>query len=282
MKNNIPQEYQVIVYDIETTSRIIEVAEMIQLAVSFYKSKEDLENGVILDTCCYYFIPDGDSEPEAFEKHKITKDFLINNGQYLKDIYWQIQDIFLRATTLVTFSGIHFDNKIIENELKRKCGVVDTTIYRMLYKNKHHIDVYKNERKLNPFSMEEIYKRYFNEGIKDIHNASADILATARIYSKQVEINNKRNIEDVIMEERLIDPDSFFQIIKFADNQEYLIFSKGKYTNKRVYDLVSNKNAKEYQDFCNYVSWILNNNKIHFLTKTLLYNEIKRFVNRVE
>lgn len=166
--------------DIETTGLDKSVDRIVQLSLQNFDSVT-FELG---ESRNWYILPTGrwTMNPEAKDVHKITEEFLEDNGDCLRDIYPDWCKL-TKDHVILSYNGLKFDIPMIQKEFEREG--MDTGFEECKF-----IDALDLERKLNKHNnnkLGEVYERYFGHPFEGAHDASADILATIEVYKKQVE-----------------------------------------------------------------------------------------------
>lgn len=214
MTNNI------VAFDLETTGLNTQTDHIIQIGlVKFNKSTYE-ELGHIM----FYIKPESDFsiDPYAQEKHGISKDFVIENGVLLRDVWGEISE-FIGDCDILSYNGNSFDVPMLYNNLKRYNLEFDFVSHK-------YYDSMIVERKRIQYKLSETYKRYTGKELEDAHDALADVRATVQVFKHQFE-----QVPDMFndTEFTMISPEGFVKINE--DNE--LVFTSGKYRGKRTNDI---------------------------------------------
>lgn len=214
MTNNI------VAFDLETTGLNTQTDHIIQIGlVKFNKSTYE-ELGHIM----FYIKPESDFsiDPYAQEKHGISKDFVIENGVLLRDVWGEISE-FIGDYDILSYNGNSFDVPMLYNNLKRYNLEFDFVSHK-------YYDSMIVERKRIQYKLSETYKRYTGKELEDAHDALADVRATVQVFKHQFE-----QVPDMFndTEFTMISPEGFVKINE--DNE--LVFTSGKYRGKRTNDI---------------------------------------------
>lgn len=214
MTNNI------VAFDLETTGLNTQTDHIIQIGlVKFDKSTYE-ELGHIM----FYIKPETNFsiDPYAQEKHGISKDFVIENGVLLRDVWSEISE-FIGDCDILSYNGNSFDVPMLYNNLKRYNLEFD-------FVSRKYYDSMVVERKRIQYKLSETYKRYTGEELEDAHDALADVRATVQVFKHQFE-----QVPDMFndTEFTMISPEGF---VKINDDNE-LVFTSGKYRGKRTNDI---------------------------------------------
>ena len=239
----------IVAFDVETTGLDHATDHIIQLAAVKFDS-EFRE----LDTYCVYVKPEGDFEiaEGAFEKHGLTKEFIIENGYASHRVMNEFKD-FCEDCDMLSYNGNSFDIKFIVKEMRAAC--LEFSLDRVFY------DSLALEAKINPRTLDFIYKKYTGNELDNAHNALYDVKATIDIFRHQVENFHDQGISiDDIMgfeESQIFDVDGMFK----KDGDE-IIFAKGKYR------------GVEFMEVCKgdagYINWYMKNSDFNNHTKKIL------------
>lgn len=214
MTNNI------VAFDLETTGLNTQTDHIIQIGlVKFNKSTYD-ELGHIM----FYIKPETDFsiDPYAQEKHGISKDFVIENGVLLRDVWDEISE-FIEDCDILSYNGNSFDVPMLYNNLKRYNLEFD-------FVSRKYYDSMIVERKRIQYKLSETYKRYTGKELEDAHDAIVDVRATIQVFKHQFE-----QVPDMFndTEFTMISPEGFVKMN--GDNE--LVFTSGKYRGKRTNDI---------------------------------------------
>lgn len=226
MTNNI------VAFDLETTGLNTQTDHIIQIGlVKFNKSTYE-ELGHIM----FYIKPETNFsiDPYAQEKHGISKDFVIENGVLLRDVWGEISE-FIGDCDILSYNGNSFDVPMLYNNLKRYNLEFD-------FISRKYYDSMVVERKRIQYKLSETYKRYTGKELEDAHDALADVRATVQVFKHQFE-----QVPDMFndTEFTMISPEGF---VKINDNNE-LVFTSGKYRGKRTNDICKTDPS--------YIRWIV-------------------------
>ena len=241
----------IVAFDVETTGTDSSKDVIIQLAA--VKFDKDFNR---LDSYCCYVKPMEDFEiaPGAFEKHGLTKEFILDNGMPSNGVM-EVFNAFCKDCDMLSYNGNNFDIKFIDKEM-RAAGI-QFSLDRVFY------DSMRLEAMLNPRSLEVIYKNYTGRDLDDAHNALADVNATIEVFKHQI---NKFSEQDITLDEIMgFEESHIFDIsgmIKKEDDK--IIFAKGKYR------------GVEFMEVCkgdpSYIQWFMKNPDFSEHTKNILRN----------
>jgi len=251
--------------DTETTGLNKNTDRIIQLAVvKFNEAFETLAEKV------WYIKPTGTWKinPDAEAVHKISEEFIRENGENLKDIAPEFLKL-IEGTTILTYNGSTFDISFIQREFEREG--LDTG-----FENHEFIDGYDIERRLNSNRLMDTYRRYFGDDFEDAHDALADVKATIKVFQAQCEhhgmaINTETGkgiIEESveqITQMMQTSPEGFV----YTDKDGVLRFRIGKFKEYPVVDVCKNNPS--------YIKWLFTPNNgdniITSITKKAIKNE---------
>ena len=138
----------IVAFDVETTGLDHNVDSIIQLAAVKFDS--DFRE---LDTYCVYVKPENDFTiaEGAFEKHGLTKEFILENGYPSSSVMQQFNE-FCKDCDMLSYNGNTFDIRFIVKEM-RAAGI-EFSLSRVFY------DSLALEAKINPRTLDFIYKKY--------------------------------------------------------------------------------------------------------------------------
>ena len=185
----------IVAFDVETTGLSFTTDYIIQIAAV----KFDTEFNII-DSMKYMVKPIKDFEiaEGAQEKHGITKEFVLENGTDLKIVAEEFLK-FIDGCDMLSYNGKSFDVRMISKDFASVGLPFD--INRVFY------DSLLLESKLQPRTLEAVYKRYTGNDLIDAHDALADVLATIEVFKHQVQsfANQDITLDDIMqMEESKI------------------------------------------------------------------------------
>jgi len=219
-------------FDLEATGLDVKEEYILQLGLVKFDSDTFEE----LDHKCWYIKPEKDFEiaPKAAEKTGITKEFILENGVYLRDI-WQQAVEFIGDDDMLSYNGIRYDIPLLYHNLTR-LGLTFDFSKRKFY------DSLLIERKRNSMRLEDVYRRYTGEELEGAHDALNDVRGLIKIFGFQ----KRDGIDDIEQEPDFTvkSPEGFLR----TDEDGELIFASGKYRNEKTND-VCKKDAS-------YIKWV--------------------------
>lgn len=243
MKRNI------VAVDVETTGLSFTEDYIIQLAAV----KFDTDFNVI-DEMHELVIPikDFTITEEAYNKHGFTKDCILTQGKSFRDVGPKFNE-FIKDCDILTYNGKAFDIRMISKELL-SIGI-NLDVNRVFY------DSYILDIKLNPRTLDAVYKRYTGNDMENAHDALSDVKATIEVFKHQVskfaEINSY-SLDDIMKFEEL-------QVVGFDGmirrEGDLILFNKGKYRNTEFMEVTK----KDPQ----YIKWFMLNNEFDITTKAI-------------
>lgn len=235
----------IVAFDLETTGLDLLEDHILQIALIRFDSQTFEE----LADKKWYIKPDKNFSitTAATQKNGLTKEFILQNGVSLSDI-WEEIVMFIGDDDMLSYNGIHFDVPMLYNNLMRSNLKFD-------FKNRKFYDAYIIEHKRFSCKLENVYKRYTGKDLKDGHNAYNDTRATIEVFKNQIQ----RSTADIEQEEfLLVSPEGFLK--KENDN---IVFAAGKYKGKRTNDIVELDKS--------YIKWVFD--KFSDITKETIKNE---------
>lgn len=166
-----------VIFDTETTGLNIAIAEIVELmAIKLHPdgTHEELYS---------LFLPKGSVLKAASDVHGYTKDKLVKaKAPSMKDKIHEIHNFFSDCD-LSAYNGVRFDIPLLMEEFRRHKKDFDLSTCNIL-------DPFLLMPKVRGLSnkLSEVYKRFFNEDLVNAHTASADVIATVRVFDRQIEI----------------------------------------------------------------------------------------------
>lgn len=156
----------IVFFDIETTGKSITKDRIVQIACV----KDGVEKTMFLN-------PEMPISPEATEVHGIT-DEMVKDCPTFSQVSSSLFEYF-GDHDLAGYNSNRFDIPIVIEEFGR-VGIDFSLEGRKLY------DVFQNECKRNPRTLEAVYERVTGEKMDGAHDASADTKATIAIFEDQI------------------------------------------------------------------------------------------------
>lgn len=239
----------IVAFDVETTGLSFTTDYIIQIAAV----KFDTEFNII-DSMKYMVKPIKDFEiaEGAQEKHGITKEFVLENGTDLKIVAEEFLK-FIDGCDMLSYNGKSFDVRMISKDFASVGLPFD--INRVFY------DSLLLESKLQPRTLEAVYKRYTGNDLIDAHDALADVLATIEVFKHQVQsfANQDITLDDIMQmdESKIFCVDGMIK--QDGDN---ILFAKGKYKDVEFME-VARKDV-------GYIKWFMTNPEFDYHTKQTL------------
>lgn len=232
-------ERDLIFFDLETTGILLKEDRIIQLsAVKYTKSKRQI-------TINYLFDPQRPIHPGASEIHKFTDEMLQGYPTFQESVdeLWE----FFNGCDLGGYNCLLFDIPLLFEEFSR-CGKP------INFFNVNIIDCYNLLNKFETRKLSDVYSRFFGEELIDAHDAYQDILATIRVFEKQIEkyeLQDKKlsDISQLIRStsngEKILDFSGWFRL---KDGE--FTYGKGKWKGTPI------------KDNMDYLDWIIKNDNL--------------------
>ena len=179
-------------FDTETTGLDVQKDHIIQLSLV----KFDTETWQTIDQRDWYILPEGDFTipAEAEAVHHISRQFLLDNGVSLRDIYPEFI-AFTNGCDILSYNGNNYDAPILHYNLERLGLPFDfdnRTWYDALTLERIHmagkIDPETGER--YHCNLTASYTRYYGHPFEGAHNSLDDVLATIQVFRAQVEAHD--------------------------------------------------------------------------------------------
>lgn len=210
----------IVFFDTETTGVEVKQDRIIQLGMI----KTD-QNFNVVDAVEQKINPDGvKSRPEAFEKHHITDEELLNCPKFF-EIADQILD-FTKDCDLGGHNVIKFDIPFLMEEMNR-CGRNFTIEKRRI------IDTKVMDNQLNYRQLVDIYHQYCPTGGLDCdaHDAICDTQMCIEVYKAMIDQHHltQQEIDEINKNNVRIDLAGFFVF----DEDMQVCMGKGKYIGKK-------------------------------------------------
>ena len=164
--------------DIETTGLDKKNNHIIQLSAVKINSETFEE----IDSFKSYIKPlkDFTIEDGAFEKHGLSKVFILEQGKTIKEIGQDFID-FIEDCDILSYNGMSFDIAFIDKDFSEAGISIDWSKHKS-------IDVYSIECTLNSRRLEDVYKKYTGNDLINAHDALSDVRATIEVYKHQKNI----------------------------------------------------------------------------------------------
>lgn len=150
----------------------------------------------VIEKKVYTVKPDGFVIPEGATKvHGISTEKALAEGLPIKEVL----DLFVKALVKANYvigHNIRFDRKVVAAELYRNLygSHLDEVLYAMHYRDTMHVAreyvkvPYNNKAGFKFPKLQEMYTGLFNKEFEHVHDATADILATAECFWKLDEL----------------------------------------------------------------------------------------------
>jgi DNA polymerase-3 subunit epsilon len=221
----------IVAFDLETTGLDVQNDHIIQLGLVRFDSETFEERAAK----SWYIKPTVDFKmsPEAQEKTGLTKEFIIENGVLLADIWQEALD-FIGTDDMLSYNGNHFDVPMLYYNLIRYGLNFD-------FSNRTFYDSLIIERKRNSNKLADVYRRYTGKELEGAHDALCDVRGLIEIFKHQNSI--KDGIEDP--EFNLVSPEGFLK----RNDKDELLFATGKYKDKTTNEICMKDPT--------YIKWVL-------------------------
>ena len=241
----------IVALDVETTGLSFTEDYIIQLAAVKFDNNFNII-GVFNELICP--INDFTITEEAFQKHGLTKETILKEGKSLRDVGHIFSD-FVGDCDILTYNGKAFDIRMLVKDLRLvNCSL---SLDRVFY------DSYLLEAKLNPRTLDAVYKRYTGKDIVKAHDALYDVYATIDVFKNQLQAFEKLeeplHLDDIMSldESKIVCLDGMIR-----NEGELLFFNKGKYRNTEFME-VTKKDPS-------YIKWFMNNPEFDISIKNVL------------
>ena len=161
----------------------------------------------------------------AFEKHGLSKVFILEQGKTIKEIGQDFID-FIEGCDILSYNGMSFDIAFIDKDFSEAGISIDWSKYKS-------IDAFSIECMLNSRKLEDVYKKYTGNDLINAHDALSDVRATIEVYKHQKNIISAPEYNQDAFIADIISPDNF---VKYNDKNQ-LVFNVGKYKMRDVYEV---------------------------------------------
>lgn len=241
----------IVAFDVETTGLDHLKDSIIQIAA--VKFDKDFNK---IDSYSCYVKPTNDFEiaQGAFEKHGISKEYVLENGIPSSEVM-EAFNRFCEDCDMLSYNGNSFDIKFIDKEMK--AAGIEFSLDRVFY------DSMKYEMQLHPRRLDVVYKNYTGKNLDDAHNALADVNATIEVFKNQLV---KFSEQGVTLDEIIGMEDSRIFCIDgmIKKDGDKILFAKGKYKDMEFMEVVSKDTG--------YIKWFMSNKDFSDHTKNILRN----------
>lgn len=241
----------IVAFDVETTGLSFKDDYIIQLSAIKFD-----ENFNTIDTIDHLIKPIHNYEiaEGAFEKHGISKEMIDANGI---ELFTAAQEFlaFIEGCDMLSYNGRNFDVRMISKDF-HSVGL-DFDIHGRTF-----FDSLLLEQKLNPRTLDAVYKRYTGKDLENAHNALYDVMATIEIFKHQLKVyeNQDVTIDDIMgfEESQIFCVDGMIK----KDEDGNVFFARGKY---KDHEFMSVARAD-----AGYIKWFMNNPEFDHTTKETL------------
>ena len=258
MKRNI------VALDVETTGLSFATDYIIQLAAV----KFDTDFNIIGEISEYILPinPNWEITDEAFGKHGIIRDTILEHGKSLKDVGAKFME-FIEDCDILTYNGKNFDIRMLSKDLRLVGYNLD--LNRVFY------DSYLLDTKLNPRTLDAVFHRYTGKEILHAHDALHDVYATIEVFKHQLKdfaaLTEPCTLDDIMEfdESKIICLDGMIR-----QEGENILFNKGKYRNSEFMEVAAKDPG--------YIKWFMGNSEFDESTKNTLrlYYKSRKKVNK--
>lgn len=228
----------VIFFDLETTGVDIKIDQIIEIyAVKYTTAREQ-------KTLHKYIKPTIPISPGAFETHGISIESL-ESYPTMSECFDEIFDFFIGAD-LGGYNCLKFDIPFLFEELSR--------FGKILNMNVNVLDSYNLINKLEPRTLNDVYRGYFGEEIVNLHSSKDDTEATIRVFEKQLD---KYGFGDKSMSD-------ISNIVRSDKDGNRLVDLSGwfiKIGSEYYYNRGTNKESKVF-DNLEYLKWMIGSNRV--------------------
>lgn len=241
----------IVCFDVETTGLSQKDDYVIQLAcVKFDRNTFEIKDkrNWYIKPIHQYKISQG-----AFEAHGISKEWLDENGQDLRDIAPIFLE-FIDGCDYLTYNGNNFDMGMVAKDLA-------LLGYELPMEGKKFYDSYALECKKNPRNLSTIYKKYTGKDLDGAHDAFNDVKGTIEIFKHQMsELETDYDSIDDWDESNLLTPDGTVRRSNLNGVPE-IVFAVGKHRDEEF--------MKVCESDYGYIKWYMENIATDYTKKIL-------------
>jgi len=198
----LPRNWNAPMEDSENWPRVVQIAWL-----EYDKNGKEISKGD------YIIKPNGFEIPnDAARIHKISTARAIDEGEELSTILKVFGALIDKSEYLVAHN-INFDIMVIGAELKREYISSDIKKKKQICTMKESVDFCKipGKTRYKFPKLAELYRKLFDEGFKEAHNAAADIEATSRCFWE-------------LKKQNIILPNKIVKIKEEKDDEELSLF----------------------------------------------------------
>lgn len=201
--------------------------------------------------------------PEAEKLHGLSNEDLMTEP-YFKDRAHEVLQ-FMEGCDIGGYNILGFDLPFLTEEFIR-CGI-DYSFARPHTKGIRIFDVYKIWTESEPRNLIGASKRFLKEDLVDAHQAKADVIATARVFEKQLEEFGNLYEDANDLSESTVNLKNKLDLSgKFIINEDHKIcISFGKHKDKTVQEI--------FRDDSGYLLWMAE--------KSEFSNEVKKLAKSI-
>ena len=239
-------------WDVETTGLNPKEDFIIQLSlIKFRKSdfQSILERNWYIKPTHNFTISEG-----AQKVHGLSKEFILDNGVYFKDISDEFFDI-IKDSDLLTYNGNTFDIRFLNEECKRWGLELDLD-------DKKTYDSFAMECRFSPRDLSSTYKRYTGLILEGAHDSLNDVKATKEVFRCQMEkYGLKYGDIDEYQENNLLTPDGSIRNAAAPGEEIKIVFAVGKYKDSEFMSITKKDPG--------YIKWYMENVASNYTKKVL-------------
>lgn len=233
----------IVFFDLETSGLDINKDEILQIYICKFNGDDFTENVSLFNINC-------EIRQEAFDKHKISKDDLVNypyfseKAQEIYDEYFTDTDSIICGYNSNKFDVPFIIEKFLQSNIIKAVSIVKNP----------KLDVYKIYKDMYKNTLEDVYERFTGETLLNSHSADTDIMATITILGNLIDNGKEHNFIDT---EQMIDAGGFFKL-----EDSVVKFALGKYKDKSISEIDKN-------EVLGYLKWINSNSSFCTHTKII-------------
>lgn len=242
-------ERDLIFFDIESTGTDIKLADIIEIcAIRHTVSGERIVYKKRFNT-------DIIMSEEVVNVHGISNEDL-KEEKYFSECAEEIYEFF-KGCDLGGYNCRNYDIPLLYEKL------ANSSFYLNIFKV-NVIDSYEIYNAYEPRDLNSLYERLIGESIENLHSSESDIIATEKVFSKQLELYNLPK-----------DVSSISKEVKEKSRKNYIDFSRWFYRKEGdvYYNKGKNRDMKVDCDL-SYLSWLVNESTMEknskFVAKLLL------------
>ena len=221
---------KIVCTDVETTGLNPQNDFIIQLSAKVI----DKETFKVLDEFNEYIIPQHAYEisPDAEKVHGISKEFLEENGNTLREVAPRFLKM-IEGCDYLTYNGNNFDVRFLANDFA-------LAGFEFPIEGRKFYDAFSMECRILPRDLAATFQRYMHRTMEDAglkaHDSMSDVNATICVFHEQMKSRGLTFEEiDEWNENNMLSPDGSVRDAAKPGEPRMIVFRVGKYKDEDVY-----------------------------------------------